>query len=595
MKTEHLKTFPWATLGRPETQSDFWSKWQQQRDSFRLFHNPILFSILVVLPKQFSEETTKHHLEECFASLREQSYQHWETIIVGCPSSIRMARKLISADSRFKWIESSAHSATKLRNHALDHASGSWIGEVDWCDVLSPIALFQCALELQRAPETSVLYSNEAQLDTHSKKILRFLSKPNFSWFDLIHLNYIGGFWLVQNELLKRLRFDTQAGDHYQHDFFLRAALETENMKCVPRFLYYRRATFCPEIAQASLLPLINRHLKHKGITAQLSLHQNQSGSFAKISPAVDNPTEHLISAVICFHNQVDLTNRCLRSLVRARGKVPLEVWLINNGSSEAEVKEINNTIASLPFPVTMMDYPHAFNFAHMNNLIIKERCRGKYVLFLNNDVEWEEGSLDDLVSWLQFPWVGTVGILLQYPNGLIQYGGFRGIFGGHARIARIGHVREKKDFVYCGKEVFGNTFAACMVKKTTFDEAGGLRTLELANGFGDVVFNFECLQRGLKNLYLGHVRAVHLESASRGMSYEYWEEFALEREFPDILEKMLHFDLGYDRTPASDGSLRIFLKKEFIPILFEKWPGLYRVKPHLKRLVGRLLPILTH
>ena len=79
--------------------------------------------------------------------------------------------------------------------------------------------------------------------------------------------------------------------------------------------------------------------------------------------------------------------------------------------------------------------------------------------------------------------------------------------------MARIGHTNDEDEFVFETHEVFANTFAACLFKRTTFDAIGGLRALDLPNGFGDVVFNFECLTRGWHNLYLGHLEGTHLDT----------------------------------------------------------------------------------
>ncbi len=107
----------------------------------------------------------------------------------------------------------------------------------------------------------------------------------------------------------------------------------------------------------------------------------------------------------------------------------------------------------------------------------------------------------------------------------------------------------------------------------------GGLRSLDLPNGFGDVAFSFECLRRGLKNIYLGYLEATHLESASRGRRYEDWEECVIEREYPDILQRMIREDLGINRVPLRENSLVHSIQETFLSQVREKMPWLKPLK----------------
>ncbi|MBI1861651.1 MAG: hypothetical protein HYR96_12105 [Deltaproteobacteria bacterium] len=130
-------------------------------------------------------------------------------------------------------------------------------------------------------------------------------------------------------------------------------------------------------------------------------------------------------------------------------------------------------------------------------------------------------------------------------------------------------------------------------MKRSVFETLGGLRAVEFPNGFGDVAFNFDCHRRGLHNLYLGDITGTHRESASRGLSYEYWEEVAIETEYPDILQKMLRADVGFDRIPRPDFSFRQ-LKEIFVAALYRTFPRLLALRPAIRRLIASSRPPLA-
>jgi GT2 family glycosyltransferase len=245
-----------------------------------------------------------------------------------------------------------------------------------------------------------------------------------------------------------------------------------------------------------------------------------------------------------------------------------------------------------LPCPAKLVSYHGAFNFGHMHNTVIREHVRGDLLLLLNNDVFLDERSdLAEWAAWAAQPWVGTVGILLRYAHGQVQHSGIRARFGGEARLVRLGHSSAEQSFVYESREVFANTFAACLLKRSVFEAIGGLRQVDMANGFGDVAFNFDCLRRGWHNLYLGHLQGMHLESASRGAgaSYEYWEERELEREYPEILERMLRSDFGYDTVPSHDHSIARAIGQALRIKFRQSTPWLDPLKPAVKKLLWNL------
>jgi CTP:molybdopterin cytidylyltransferase MocA len=121
---------------------------------------------------------------------------------------------------------------------------------------------------------------------------------------------------------------------------------------------------------------------------------------------------------------------------------------------------------------------------------------------------------------------VGLVGPRLLYADGTLQS-------AGHAHPpANIGSVRcpvpESQLFeMELGREVSGVTLACAAVRRTVFEEVGGL-TARIHNALNDVDLAMKCRAVGLRHVSLGHVAVRHLETRSRTPGVHRFEEAVL-------------------------------------------------------------------
>src|SRR5690606_16537666 len=104
---------------------------------------------------------------------------------------------------------------------------------------LSPAALFEWVRKMQSG-DVEVLYSHEAEVDAEGKNVERFLSKPRFSWFDLIHFDYVGPNFAVSKKVFENAGgFNPSLHPHGEHDLLLRLHEKKTRFGTVPSFLYY--------------------------------------------------------------------------------------------------------------------------------------------------------------------------------------------------------------------------------------------------------------------------------------------------------------------------------------------------------------------
>ena len=103
-----------------------------------------------------------------------------------------------------------------------------------------------------------------------------------------------------------------------------------------------------------------------------------------------------LVSIIIVNWNSKENLEECLESLFKISYKT-YEVIMVDNGSTDDSVEFVKNN-----FPkVVIVRSKTNLGFAGGNNLGFKE-CRGKYILFLNNDTIVTKNFLSKLVKFME-------------------------------------------------------------------------------------------------------------------------------------------------------------------------------------------------
>lgn len=119
------------------------------------------------------------------------------------------------------------------------------------------------------------------------------------------------------------------------------------------------------------------------------------------------------ISVVIVGWNAKKYLALCLESLVKARPRRTMEVFVVDNASTDGSVEMIETE-----FPwVKLIKSSENLGFAKGNNVAIRQ-CQGRYIALVNPDVIVLPGCLDALADFLdQNPKVGNVGPRVFNPD----------------------------------------------------------------------------------------------------------------------------------------------------------------------------------
>ena len=181
-------------------------------------------------------------------SVREQSYPHWELLLVddgsGEAALSAVMTALGAAEPRIRVLDQRSNGGIAAASNAgLAAAQGRFVAFFDHDDVLDPAAL-EIMVRAQAATGARLLYSDEDKIDA-SGRLSEPHFKPDFDDRLLLELNYICHLVLVEAELAQSLRLDGAYDGAQDHDFLLRATevLAAPEMHHVAEVLYHWRKT----------------------------------------------------------------------------------------------------------------------------------------------------------------------------------------------------------------------------------------------------------------------------------------------------------------------------------------------------------------
>ncbi len=221
-----------------------------------------------------------------------------------------------------------------------------------------------------------------------------------------------------------------------------------------------------------------------------------------------DNPEA---SVIIPFHNKVDITYRCLKSIRDVNGRRSYEIILIDDASTE-DVSKLKDYVSGIRYIRNdeNLGFIKSCNYG-------AELARGKYLIFLNNDTYVTNEWMDSLISIFEKDTaVGLVGAKLLYPDGKLQEAGsiiWRDGTGWNygkyddPNLPQYSYLREVD---YCS--------GACIcVSKELFDKVGGFDEVYSPAYYEDTDLAFKIREAGYKVVFNPFSVVFHIEGATSG------------------------------------------------------------------------------
>jgi len=525
------------------------------------------FSIVIPLYK-----TPDHYLRELIQSILKQTYANFEVCFAdGSPAEDGLKEKVsvFSAnDPRMKYtLLSENKGISDNTNAAVAMAQGDFIVLCDHDDLLAPNALFEFTKAIMDHPDCDVLYSDEDKIDSAGKKYFEPNFKPDFNIDLLTATNYICHLFGVRKSLVDKYgAFNSEFDGSQDYDFILRMTENARNVIHVPKILYHWRT----HQNSTSSNPESKLYAYTAGARAIQNYYHNKWPNIAidKIETGVSLGIYHiifhfdeqpLISVIIPNKDHTADLDKAIRSLITLGTWKNLEFIIVENNSVEPETFGYYKKITAEFSQVHVIHYEGSFNYSKINNLGVQS-AKGKYLLFMNNDVELiNPDSIQEMMGYAQRSDVGIVGCRLLYEDNTIQHAGVVIGIGGPADHVFRGQFSTNGTYfnrAMMVQDYSAVTAAVMLVRREVFDSVNGFDPL-LAVAFNDVDF---CLKVRAKNklvVYNPYACFHHYESKSRGIEDTYEKQLRFVKEIRLFIERWNDFVLAGD--PYYNPNLTVF------------------------------------
>ena len=495
--------------------------------------NPDAPTISIAVP---TYNCRAEHLEACIESVLSQHFPHWELCICDDQSTDDHVRKILedykSRDKRIKikLREKNGH-ICKASNDALSLATGDFVALLDHDDLLAPDALYWVARTIQTHPFANLIYSDEDKIDEDgNRKEPHF--KPSFNIDLLLGYNFISHLGVYRKALLDEIEgFRPGFEGSQDHDLALRVILESspDQIVHIPRVLYHWRIH--PESTASN--PNSKDYTTERGLKAvqhYLDIQCQRGGTKAIASRQAANrfrcawqlpENEPSVDLIIPTRDKADILELAVRSILEKTTYSNYVITIVDNGSTEEKTKQLFDSLTDgYPSKIKILPYHHEFNYSAINNFAAKQ-SKADIIGLVNNDVEVISNEwLKEMVSHACRTDVGCVGAKLFYSNDTIQHGGVVTGIGGVAGHAHKYFPKQSSGYVdrlQVTQQMAAVTAACLLVRRSIFNEVGGLNEQDLRIAFNDIDFCIRVHSRGYRNIFTPYAQLYHHESISRG------------------------------------------------------------------------------
>jgi GT2 family glycosyltransferase len=125
-----------------------------------------------------------------------------------------------------------------------------------------------------------------------------------------------------------------------------------------------------------------------------------------------------MVSVIVLAFNHLDMTNRCIDSIMNAKTNSNFELIVVNNGSGINTTVGLRETKKKYP-DITLVQIEQNLNYALGNNVGFRY-AKGETIVFINNDTYVTDYWLDELTKPLGGE-TRAVQPLLLYPDNSVQ------------------------------------------------------------------------------------------------------------------------------------------------------------------------------
>ena len=229
---------------------------------------------------------------------------------------------------------------------------------------------------------------------------------------------------------------------------------------------------------------------------------------------------EPLISIIMLTYNALDYTKRCVQSLFQYTN-LPFEIVFVDNGSRDGTVAYLKQLKQTHPNVTLILNRTNK-GFSAGNNQGA-QKAKGKYLVFLNNDVLVSDGWLEDLLTAFEKdPQIGMVGPVTNSISGLQRLAEipYNDESGFHHFAARVRQVNKEK--ITPRRRLAG---FCLLTSKAIFESVGGFDESFGTGNFEDDDLSIRIRQKGYALMVHEGVFIHHYGSQTFKANHMHYEQ----------------------------------------------------------------------
>jgi GT2 family glycosyltransferase len=490
-------------------------------------------------------------LKIALQTIEDQVYPNWELCIADDCSPKAEVRVFLqdyakgNNKTKITFRQKNGH-ISAATNSAAELATGDFLVFMDQDDELTPDALAEIALYLDKHPDSDVIYSDDDKNDTMGNRFAPQF-KPDWSPELLLSYMYMSHIFSVRKELYWEVggtRLGYEGSQDY--DLALRVTEKARHVGHIPRILYHWRVlegstassgnekNYSFEAGIKAVQDALDRRsIPAKAYHPKWAIESGCGYYSHKFEDKGDS-----VAIIIPMKNQAPITSRLLKSLEKTTYK-NYKVYIINNESNEEDavqlLRETKHTVIDIP------NKNGNFSYSYINNEAVS-KVKEDLILFLNNDIEVISANwLSQMVGYLQISGVEAVGSRLLYPDKTIQHAGV--IHGLHHGLP--GHSLKLLPYYDAGYMGFAKVLknyscvtAACLLmRRKEFNTIGKFDEDSFAVAYNDADLCYRLIESGKRIVYAPTAELYHHEGKSRGYKDNPKEEVAFIEKYKDFKE----------------------------------------------------------
>jgi GT2 family glycosyltransferase len=467
--------------------------------------------ISVLMP---TYNTPECFLQKAIESVRNQLYPNWELCIADDASHAPHVRAILEQaaqqDHRIRIVfrgENGHISAAS--NTALEIAQGDFIALLDHDDELAESALYHVARALNENTSLDLLYSDEDKIDIHGRRFGHYF-KPDWNPDLFCSQNMISHLGVYRTSIARAIGgFRTGYEGSQDWDLALRFIAQTQpaHIHHIPHILYHWRAipgsTSISISAKSYAVEAARRSLTDYWSTRKIrvELEGVEPGHF---NTSICLPaTPPVVSIIILATDRLDRLSRCLDGLNDETDYAEQEILLVTSSITCPDIlahlanwrQDRNLRVLAYSGPA---QHSSIYNWA-------AQQAHGKVLCLLSDAAEpaspwW----LKRLVGHALRPEIGATGAKLCTREGKVLSSGYV-LIDGKPECPFVDQSTAAPG--YANRALLNQNLsavsAACMVvRKTLWDEVGGMDERLFPGAFGDIDLCFSLISKGYQNLW---------------------------------------------------------------------------------------------